>query len=157
MNAVDLAIKIISLDEGFRDDPYYCSEGCPTIGYGFRIEGTGKHDPLPVGVHMSRVEADVKLRKLVQGNEKTLSTNPDLARAYTKANDAQKAVMLSIAHQIGLYGLMKFKKFLAAMASRDFKEASNQLLDSLAARQTPQRWKRNAVMIERGVLHAYYE
>lgn len=115
MQVIDLAVKIISLDEGFRDDPYYCSEGYPTIGYGFRIEGTGKHDPLPAGMHISRVEADVKLRNMIQQCEKTISSNPDLNPAFAKCNDYQKAVVLSIAHQIGIYGLLKFKKIFGGL------------------------------------------
>lgn len=151
----ELAFKIIDKDEGFREKPYYCSEGYPTIGHGFRISGLGRHDPLP-DIKMSLSESTGKLNKMLENYQSTLSGNPDLSRAYNPANDVRKAVMLSMYHQLGVYGLLKFKKFLAAMASQDYKEAAKQCLESIAARQTPKRWKRNAQMIESGELHAYY-
>lgn len=157
MTHIELAVKIIVLDEGFRSEPYYCSEGFPTIGYGFRIDGTDRHDPLPAGLRMTRPEADKKLLFFVNAREKVLSSNPDISAAFLKSNDVRKAVMLSIVHQLGLYGLLKFKKYLGAMARGEYAEAGKQLLDSLAARQTPKRWGRNALMTETGLLHKYYD
>lgn len=155
-NYLNLAVQIISIDEGFRDHPYYCTAGYPTIGYGFRIAGLGRHDPLPVGMRMSLRDADTKLRDLVDSNAKTISANPDIASAFDRSSDVRKAVMLSIAHQLGMYGLLKFKKFLTAMSVGSYQDAASQLINSLAARQTPNRWGRNAAMVESGELHGYY-
>lgn len=156
MTYLDLAIQIISIDEGFRDSPYYCTSGYPTIGYGFRISGLGRHDPLPVDMRVSLRDADSKLRDLVEATAQTISNNPDISRAFDRANDVRKAVILSVAHQLGVYGLLKFKRFLSAMDSGNYQEAGKQLLNSLAAQQTPNRWARNAAMVVSGVLQSYY-
>jgi lysozyme len=62
-----------------------------------------------------------------------------------------------MAHQIGIYGILKFKNMLSALYRADYNEAANQMLDSLAARQTPARWKRNAEQMRTGELNSYYE
>lgn len=153
---IDLSCMILEKDEGFEPEPYYCSEKYPTIGHGFRIPNTKRYDPLPKGMHIWYQESLDKLKAHCVLNDKTLSGNPDLARAYEKCNPVQKAVLISMAHQIGIYGLLKFKKMIGALSRKDFKEAANQARDSLAYRQTPKRWERNAEMIESGDLHVYY-
>jgi lysozyme len=153
---IDFAMQIMEKDEGFEEEPYYCTEGYPTIGHGFRIEGTDRHDPLPAGMKISYKNSLAKLYAMTIAYDTKLQIHADLKNAYNKANDVRKAVMLSMVHQLGIYGLLKFKKFIAAMASQDYAEAAMQCLDSLAAKQTPYRWKRNASMIESGDLNAYY-
>lgn len=153
---IDLAMLILERDEGFEPEPYFCTEKYPTIGHGFRIPGTGRYDPLPKGMRMSHAESMEKLRNVIELHDKTLRNNADTAKSYGAANDVQKAVMLSMVHQLGIYGVLKFKKFIAAMAEQNYPGAAKQALDSLAARQTPNRWKRNAAMIESGNLHDYY-
>lgn len=155
-NNLDMAAVILEQDEGFEPEPYYCSENYPTIGHGFRISGTNRHDPLPKNMSMTHPESLAKLRAMLVTYDATLRSNKDTCRAYELASDTRKAVMLSMVHQLGMYGVLKFKKFIAAMASKDYEEAAKQCLDSIAAKQTPNRWKRNASMIESGNLHAYY-
>ncbi len=152
---IDIAMNILEKDEGYEPEPYYCTERYPTIGHGFRIDGTKQHDQLPK-MHMSYDESLNKLRAMLLAYDTKLQVNPDLAKAYEKANDIRKAVMLSMVHQLNVYGLLKFKKFISAMASQNYPEAAKQCLDSLAAKQTPNRWKRNSAMIESGELHSYY-
>jgi len=45
MTAIDVAIKILRADEGFREKPYYDTKGIPTYGHGF-VCGQ-KHESLP--------------------------------------------------------------------------------------------------------------
>ena len=47
-----------------------------------------------------------------------------------------------MAYQLGVNGVLKFKKMIEALRSKDYKEASKQGLDSLWAKQTPQRANR---------------
>lgn len=153
---IDLAMTILEADEGYEPEPYYCSEHYPTIGHGFRIEGTKQHDPLPSGMYISYEESINKLRGMCLAYDTKLSTNPDTKTAYENGNDVQKAVFISIVHQTGLYGLLKFKKFLSASRAKNWGGAAYELRNSLAARRTPKRWVRNASMMETGQLHGYY-
>lgn len=153
---IDLAMRIQELDEGFEPEPYYCSEGYPTIGHGFRIEGTSQHDPLPSGITITLKDSLAELHAKTIANDTKLQFHDETKTAYENANDVQKAVMLSMVHQLGFYGFLKFKKFLSASRNRDWSKAAKEALDSVAAKQAPKRWARNAAMIESGDLHHYY-
>lgn len=154
MTATDLAVKILKKEEGFRAEPYYCSEQYPTYGYGVKIGD--KYEPLPK-ITITEPEAAKKLISLTEANEKTCLNNPDLYRCYFHLNDARKAILLSIAYQIGIYGLLKFKNMLGALERADYSAAADEMLNSLAARQTPARWKRNAEQMRSGEVNAYYQ
>lgn len=155
MTAIDLAIKILEKDEGFRDKPYYDTKQIPTYGHGF-VCGK-KFDPLPK-ISITLPESLKRLRELVSASERTMNGNPDLFDAYKNCNDVQKAVLLSMAHQLGIYGLLKFKKLLTALYRSDFDEASRQCLDSQAAKiDAPARFRRNSEMLKTGILHSYYK
>lgn len=152
--AIEIAVKILKKEEGFRSEPYLCSEGYPTYGYGTKIGE--KYESLPK-IKISEPEATKKLIGMTEVNEKTFNSNPDLHRCYFHCNDARKAILLSIAYQIGIYGILKFKKMLGALERADYSAAADEMLNSLAARQTPARWNRNAEQMRTGELNAYYQ
>jgi len=152
--ANDIAVKILIKEEAFRATPYYDTENIPTYGYGF-VCGN-KFEPLP-DISITQEEALSRLANLVAVNEKTFIANPDLYRAYTPCNDNRKAILLSMAHQVGIYGVCMFKQMLGALEMADYDEAANQMLNSLADRQTPARWARNADQMRTGELNAYYQ
>lgn len=154
MSDISLVVKILQAEEGFRSKPYYDTKNIPTIGYGLVI---GKqHEKLP-DVTMTKDEAASKLYGLCDVNQKTMIGNPDLFKAYSKCNDVRKAVLLSMAYQLGIYGVLKFKAMLAAIAREDWGEAHDECLDSTAARlDAPARFRRNAIMLKTGVIDAYY-
>jgi lysozyme len=65
-------------------------------------------------------------------------------------NGPRRAVLLSMAYQMGISGLMKFRQTLAAMAIDDYARAARGMRASLWARQTPGRAERMAKAMERG-------
>lgn len=154
MSAVDLAVKIEEKDEGFREKPYYDTKQIPTYGHGF-VCGV-RYGPLPDKT-ITLSESLERLRGLSEVNEKTMLRNPDLFKAYKNCNEVQRATLLSMAHQLGIYGLLQFKGMLAALYRSDFDNAAFACMDSLAARKdAPARFARNAYMLRTGVLHDYY-
>mgnify|MGYP003402569413 FL=1 len=152
--AIQISAGMLAKEEGFRAKPYYCSEDYVTIGYGEKIGD--KYEALP-NIETTEPVAYKKMMGLIEVNEKTLLNNPDLYRCYFHLNDARKAVMLSIVYQIGIYRLLKFKKLIAALETASYSKAADEMLNSLAARQTPKRWLRNAEQMRSGELHAYYK
>lgn len=152
--AIEICGRMLKKEEDFRAKPYLCSEGFPTIGYGEKIGE--KYEALP-NIETTEPAAYKKMMVLIEVNEKTLLNNPDLYRCYFHLNDARKAVMLSIVYQIGIYGLLKFKKLLAALETASYSKAADEMLNSLAARQTPKRWLRNAEQMRSGELNVYYK
>lgn len=155
MSAVDIAVKIKEKDEGFSSIPYYDTKQIPTYGHGFVC---GKQYADLPNISITLEESLKRLRGMAEANEKTMLANPDLFKAYKNCNDVQRATLLSMAHQLGIYGVLKFKGMLAALYKPDFIKASAECLDSQAARKdAPARFKRNASMILTGNLHDYYK
>ena len=53
-----------------------------------------------------------------------------------------------MAFQLGIGGLLKFKRALGSIEDGQYKEASMEMLDSLWAQQTPERAKRLSKQME---------
>lgn len=143
-----LAAKILKLEEGFRDRPYYCTEGFPTVGYGRVIGKAG--DPLP---NITVAESE-ECKLLVERIERTERAMASILEGH---NEARRAVLISMAYQLGVNGLLKFKRFLAALKDKNYDLAHDEMLDSKWARQTPARAKRHASVIESGDIGSAYD
>ena len=157
MDTIETAKKIIKLDEesgNFAPTPYYCSEGYPTYGWGFRIGD--RHAPLP-DVSITLGEADKRLDGMLFKYNKELLSHINTRHLYQKLNGVRQAVLLSMRHQLGLDGLLKFRKMWVGIEAQDWLEASRQIMDSKAARQAPHRFQRNADQMRTGELLDYYK
>lgn len=142
-------IKLIELEEGWRSEPYYCSENYPTVGYGFKLADKGA--PLPK-FSLPKVAGDAWLKD----NLSVLDAQFSKFAWYTKLKEERKAIVLSMAYQMGYAGVLKFKKMIKAIEQDDFITASNEMLDSRWARQTPKRANRHAMQLQGGYWHQYY-
>lgn len=138
---MSLARKIIAAEEGWRDQPYYCSEGYPTIGYGFKL--AGKSDPLPNFI-LPRSAGDAWLDALI------LSIEHAMASKTERLNVARSAVITSMCYQLGIHGVLQFKRMWSAIDRQDWNAAADEMLDSLWARQTPERAQRHAQVMRTG-------
>jgi len=121
-------IEQIKRDEGFRATPYKCTADKLTVGYGTNLEaGITEH------------QAELLLIEQLKQNELALQRNLEF---YSSAPEELQAVLHNMTYQLGISGLLKFKKTLEHMANREYKEASREMLDSRWARQTPLRAQR---------------
>lgn len=123
----------IKEEEGFREKPYLDTLGVPTFGIGF--------------TYITEEEADWILNKRLSEIETELRVK---YRWYDNLNATRQDVIISMVYQLGFGGIAKFKKFIAAMERKDYDTAAVEMLDSLWARQTPNRAKRQADMIKNG-------
>lgn len=157
MKEIEAASNILRIDEGFRSSPYYDHKRFPTIGYGFRIPGTKKNDPLPP-ITIGRNEAEKMLKSKIVTAIKQLSNNDFLA-VWSQLNAVRKAVLISMAFQLGITGLRNFKKMTEALESLDYQRASEEIIDSAAWRDplTRDRFTRNAEMMITGEILDYYK
>ena len=62
-------------------------------------------------------------------------------------DEVRDAALISMAYQLGVSGLFKFKRMIAAIKTQDWKEAEKQALDSRWAKQTPERAIETARML----------
>ena len=122
-------IDNIKISEGFRSRPYRCTENHLTIGYRFAIKD------LELDEDICDMILERKVAKLVERLEKNLPYLPSLPK------DAQD-VLIEMAYQMGVSGLLKFKKTLMYVETKDYKDASVEMLDSRWAKQTPNRAKK---------------
>ena len=133
-----LLTKILEREEGFRSEPYLCSEGYPTVGFGFKI------GPKNASLDMYQFSIPREASKVWMdriGNDLEREMASDLAGID---NEARRAVILSMAYQMGISGVMGFRNMWAAIERKDWGDAADQMLESRWARQTPERASRHA-------------
>lgn len=124
-------------DEGFRSKTYRCTAGKLTIGYGRNLEDRG----------LTKEEADYLLRNDITAVTKELQ---DLIASWYQLTPPRQAVLINMSVNMGVGGLLKFRKMLAALDRHDYKTAAAEMLDSAYAKQVPNRANRLAQQMETG-------
>ena len=125
MSAIDVAMPRLKTDEGFRAVKYTDTAGHETIGYGFNIDAG-----------ISQYAATQLL--LAQVTE--LATDLAAYHWYSGLDDVRSSVLLELAFNLGLAGLLHFPAMLQAIGSGNWQGAHDELLNSEAARQLPSRY-----------------
>ena len=72
-----------------------------------------------------------------------------LERFDTLSTNRQN-VLVNMAFNLGIYGLLRFKKMLLAVEKQDWDEAANQMLDSRWSKQVGNRSKELADIMRQG-------
>tara|TARA_R100000773_G_C4217514_1_gene116018 strand:- start:1310 stop:1708 length:399 start_codon:yes stop_codon:yes gene_type:complete len=122
-------IDSIKEGEGYRAKVYKCTEGYDTIGYGFAIKD------LDLDEEVCDLILIKKLDKLIDNTNKKFSF-------LAKIPQDKCEVIYEMCYQLGINGVSKFKKMLKHLENEDFEQASVEMLDSLWAKQTPNRAKK---------------
>lgn len=149
--------KLLVIEEGCRNKPYYCKLGYPTIGVGQRIGPKGASlDQYQFTV--SNEVAAVWLNSSIRDLAAELKQDKVIGPAWYKCNEARQAILLSMAFQLGITGLRKFGNTLGFIAASQFAKAATEMLDSAWASpaQTPERAKRHAEQMRTGIWLSYY-
>jgi len=116
-------IDSIKKNEGFVGKPYNDSLGIPTIGYGSKLP-------------LDEDEAELLLKHRLNKKIEELHTHYAFVENLPKE---KQSILYEMAYQLGVGGLLKFKKMWRALKSGDFEMASMEMLDSKWAKQTPKR------------------
>lgn len=119
-------------DEGERLSAYQDSEGYWTIGIGVLIDSRK-------GGGITKEESSMLFRNRLNKKEDELNAK---FPTYGNLDDARAGVLLNMSYQLGVDGLMAFKKMLNAVRRDDWEEAARQMKDSKWYRQTPSRAER---------------
>ena len=131
-------LEQIERDEGGRQRKLYYVDGVPHIGVGHNLRDRAISDAA-VSVMF---EADVQ------------ETVADVRRLLPWAEalgEVRFAALVNMAFQMGVHGVLGFRRALAAMQAGDWRLAQTHLLDSRWAReQTPDRAHRVAEQIATG-------
>tara|TARA_Y100000593_G_C4295312_1_gene330377 strand:+ start:474 stop:896 length:423 start_codon:yes stop_codon:yes gene_type:complete len=119
-------LEKIKHHEGFVEHVYDDSLGIPTIGYGFAIKDLVLDEDIAEEILIRKLE---KLKRNANSRFKWLEDMPQ---------EVQE-VVLNMCYQLGITGVSKFRKAISAMQEGEWSEAADEMLDSLWARQTPNR------------------
>lgn len=121
-------LESIKKHEGFVEHVYQDSLGIDTIGYGFAIKDLILDEDIAEDILMRKLE---KLKRNANSRFQWLEDMPQEVQA----------VVLNMCYQLGVTGVSKFRKAISALQEGDWSEAADEMLDSLWARQTPNRAK----------------
>ena len=122
-------LKKIKESEGYSKTVYQCTEGYDTIGYGFAVKD----------LELSKEVSETILREKITKLKKDIENRFEwVVNAPPKIQD----VVIEMCYQIGINGFSKFKKTIYFLETEQYWEASVEMIDSLWARQTPNRAKK---------------
>jgi lysozyme len=134
---VELKQQLIR-DEGSVSHAYEDSLGFLTIGVGRLIDSRR-------GGGLAPDEIEYLLTNdVIEKSRQVLAALP----WASKLSRPRFAVLVNMAFQLGIGGLLKFKRALGSIEDGQYKEASMEMLDSLWAQQTPERAKRLSKQME---------
>ena len=128
-------------DEGLKLHAYTDTKGFLTIGYGRLIDKRR-------GGGLTQEEAEYLLSNDIAKRRASLTIL--LPWMYT-LDEARQGVLLNMSFQMGIEGLLNFKKMLAACRDGRYAEAAEQMRQSKWAKETPARCTRLAHQMETGL------
>lgn len=129
-------ISQLKLDEGFVSKPTKDTLGNYFVGYGFDLSGG-----------ITKTEADMLLAHRV---DRLLRVLPNLINGWDNLNSERKAVLVNMAYNLGVSGLLSFKKMLDAIAKNDYSTAADEMKDSKWYFQVGNRAKRLESIMRNG-------
>lgn len=132
--------KIITLNEGVRNFPYRDTRGILTIGIGHNLEANGLSNAVIQQVFIEDVQ------QTINDLFNALPWLPNL-------DQIRLIPLIDLCFNLGINGLLQFHHFLNAVQNQQWTTAYQELLNSEAYKQEPNRIMRNAHIIEMGVLN----
>ena len=143
----------LEIDEGLRLYPYKCSAGKYTIGCGRNFEDNpfSIDELIFIGIKGRTFDAileELNKKGITRGDALWLLER-DVDKVYAQLKkqfswfeskpDVVQRVLCNICFNLGLGGLLKFKKTLEFIRLEKYEEAAKEMLDSLWSRQVGSR------------------
>jgi len=111
--------------EGFENHVYKDSLGFDTLGYGTKMPISKKEATVLLRMRLDDIINDLKKRQPI----------------FNQMPEEARSILSNMAYQMGVTGLLKFKKTWEYLQEHEFKKASVEMLDSMWYKQTPERAK----------------
>ena len=138
-STIQLAEKLLRKHEGYRQFPYRCPAGKLTVGYGRNLEALG----------IRQSEAEYMLHTDVNQITDMLSS---MLPFFKDLDAVRQAVLIDMAYQLGMAGLLAFEKMIGALSCGAWDHAVLEMMDSRWAFQTTNRARELADMMRTGEL-----
>lgn len=139
----DLITRLLTRNEGVRRVVYIGPQGHKTIGIGHLVkQGETFSEPLQ----------DAEINALLSIDLKTAETQAKgiFGDLWGELNEARQAVVIDMLFNLGPEGFLEFHNTIANIRKKDFDSAAREILASLAARENPVRYHRNAKVMRTG-------
>lgn len=160
MNITDMIIY----DEGEKLTIYKDTEGYWTIGVGHlltkssskdeairqldKLVGTGHYGY--INKQESRKILEIDINQTIKQIGRT-----ELINVYTSLDIIRRTALVNMCFQLGVQGVLQFKKMIQHLNAREYEKAADEALNSKWARQTPNRAKRVTDVIRYGDYRGY--
>lgn len=132
-----MLLNDLKRDEGLVLKPYRDTVGKLTIGIGRNLDDVGINEN--------------EALYLAKNDIFKVTSALDVALPWWRTmSEPRQRALANMAFQLGVSGLLQFRKMLAAMQDGDFDKAATEALDSKWATQVPDRAKRITDMIRGG-------
>lgn len=155
LESAQMAIKkILAFEEGFRDKPYLCSAGYVTIGYGTKLHKRKGMNPANFPLTINEAAGAEMLNDDIREVLNAINRSKQ-AEVFNGLSQVRKDIILSMAYQLGVSGVLRFKKTWKYLAKGQYEEASIEMLDSKWYKDTPARAERHAEVMHRDSLAVY--
>lgn len=124
------------LHEGLRLKPYRCTAGKLTIGVGRNLEDKGiTHDEAMI---------------LLCNDIKEITGQLERHSWYVALGPVRRKVLIDMAFNLGMAGLMGFKQMIEALKRADYERAADEMIYSRWYRQVGERGRRLERMMRTG-------
>lgn len=129
---MDQLIEQLKRHEGYRRQSYRCTAGKLTIGYGYNLSA----NPLKLSsleiyhaqlVGMGEHEAERLLKLMIS---KITDQLEEALPVINRIDHVRQDILINMAYNMGMVGLLKFKKMIAALEKKDYRKVSIEMLDS---------------------------
>ncbi|MFP8558266.1 glycoside hydrolase family protein [Klebsiella michiganensis] len=156
--------EMLRFDEGEKLQVYKDTEGYWTIGIGHLLTKNPSKE-------LAISSLDKELNRVTSGviskseSERLFSldtsralqdiSRSELSSIYIQMSGPRRAALVNMVFQLGLNGVLNFKKMISYLKAQNYPAAADEALDSRWARQTPNRAKRVTDVIRTGTFNSY--
>lgn len=141
------------LHEGLRLQPYRCSKGKLTIGVGRCIDTNPftKEEEKVIGDWQHGITQGMATYLLYNDIKKIYGALKKEISFFKDLDSERQYALIDMAFNLGIYGLLNFKKMLKALKNKNYKQAAKECLNSQYAKEVGKRAERIANTIASGV------
>lgn len=148
------AIQRLCLHEGIRLQPYKCPAGFLTLGVGRNLETnplTAEEMRVCGCDYMFGITKNAAFYLLKNDIKRVEAECAERIPFWKQLDDERQYALVDMAFNLGINGLLKFKKMLAWLGVGNYIQASTECLASKYAKDVGERAVRIARLIEKGV------
>lgn len=139
--------------EGYRKRMYLCAAGKETIGFGYNLKANPLHlSSLEISNAykngMNEVEAERILKLMIS---KCVDQLEEAIPFINKLDTVRQDILINMCFNMGLVGLLKFKKALLLVKAGDYQKASIEMLNSKWSKDVGNRALELSTQMKSGV------